>query len=58
MKLERIFHCLRSLWGLGWLALIAKDYQDHSVHYWLSILANEKKKSNPRRLPISSSGGF
>jgi hypothetical protein len=27
-----------------WLALIAKDSQEHSVHYWLSILANEKKE--------------
>ena len=27
-----------------WLALIAKDTQNHSVHYWLSILANEKKE--------------
>lgn len=27
-----------------WLALIAKDTQNHSVHYWLSILANEKKQ--------------
>ena len=27
-----------------WLALIAKDIQNHSFHYWLSILANEKKQ--------------
>ncbi|MCX6975164.1 MAG: GPP34 family phosphoprotein [Verrucomicrobia bacterium] len=27
-----------------WLALIAKDSQDHSIHYWLSILTNEKKE--------------
>jgi len=27
-----------------WLALIAKESQEHSVHYWLSIFANEKKE--------------
>ena len=41
-----------------WLALIAKESQEHSVHYWLSILANEKRNPIRGACPSHRAGDF
>ena len=58
MKLERIIHCRRSLWGLGWLVLIAKDYQDHAVHYWLPFSTTKKRNQIRGACPSHQAGDF